>query len=725
MHDSQKPGKRIVAGAVAGMLAVSMTPAIALAEEPVEQDAEIVSASQELPNDQQDIVDSTENGEPTEDATEATEADAESEEALDEADEAIEGEEAVEEAEEAAEPEQKLGVQAEVILQTAGTEEYTLQEDGVTVCKETASNKILNVGAGQALLIEGTDKEPLVFENCVFNLSGMNLLFNGITGASSYYNGETAAKLCIGKNVTFKNCTFITGENASSISGNGNDACINLHNGDIVFNDCNVTGNGVLGQFMGLYGASNVTFNGSRISTVGNTGGWSYAMYGTSVLTLVDSTMTASGMQRKPGGGNVNAFYSGDHRTYYDAIFLDNSTIDFSDNNGGGFAINNVNIHVKDSKINVLNNAGNACNSGYWNVKDSDINMSGNKAHGWSCIGFEMIGDSLTVLHNGYAGIYVQSRDSSLTGTDVKVMCNGERLLSYTAGDIWLNTHTLTLTNCNDAWLGAIGRRGTLVANNCANLIAYDLFNNKLKGNTETIIGEGVTLGGQDEHYLFLNPALDFDYARGNTEGGAGNSNDSDLFDQIVNTEEGAGTIDRMQVIGPDAKIGGMTTAQLSHHNYDWDNGELTDEASPDAYGVVRYACIGACDDYAGITEEHEWSFDCPERNEESDEPGCKVTDTDTSSFGNSFDIEQRPYAVGLQTELQPRDSRGIIQRTPNNISRHRWALIPAIRPIGSEIAPVKTNKTKRTPAGSGFRLAAGALDGFESVFSSDGISHA
>lgn len=293
-HDSMKPGKRIVSGAVAGILAVSMTPAIALAEEPIEQNAEPATAAQDLEAEQPDVIDATE-----EDAPEAPQSEAGTDEAPDEAVEAIEGEEAVieddeeaeedpapeeaaeseaavddaeetaidetaeasDDAEEAEEPAEAveatetLGTQAAVILQAAGTEEYELKGSGVTVCKETVSNKTFNVAAGQALLIEGTDNEPLVFENCIFNLSGMNLLFKGITGASSYYNGETAAKLCIGKNVTFKNCTFITGENASSISGNGNDACINLHNGDIAFKDCNVTGNGVLGQFMGLYGA--------------------------------------------------------------------------------------------------------------------------------------------------------------------------------------------------------------------------------------------------------------------------------------------------------------------------------------------------------------------------------------------------------------------------------------------------------------------------------------
>ena len=47
-HDSMKPGKRIVSGAVAGILAVSMTPAIALAEEPIEQNAEPATAAQDL-----------------------------------------------------------------------------------------------------------------------------------------------------------------------------------------------------------------------------------------------------------------------------------------------------------------------------------------------------------------------------------------------------------------------------------------------------------------------------------------------------------------------------------------------------------------------------------------------------------------------------------------------------------------------------------------------------
>ena len=93
-------------------------------------------------------------------------------------------------------------------------------------------------------------------------------------------------------------------------------------------------------------------------------------MYAHSVLCLDGATLTATGMQRYTApfedgtlvtGGNVNAFYSGDARTGYDAITIKNqSNIDFSDNSGGGFAINNVNIHVNDSTINVSNNLGNS-----------------------------------------------------------------------------------------------------------------------------------------------------------------------------------------------------------------------------------------------------------------------------------------------------------------------------------------------------------------------------
>lgn len=143
--------------------------------------------------------------------------------------------------------------------------------------------------------------------------------------------------------------------------------------------------------------------------------------------------------------------------------------------------------------------------------------------------------------------------------------------------------------------------KARLQAATAGSFVAYDLYENKLKSNTESVL-TGVELSAQDAHMLFLNPELDFDYARGNTEGEEGSSNDDDLFADVA----------KETVIGKDtAKIGSLTTAQLSHHEYDWMNGEITDAATEDTYGVVRYACKDACTDYLGRTEEHPDGFDC------------------------------------------------------------------------------------------------------------------
>lgn len=472
-------------------------------------------------------------------------------------------------------------------------------KDGVNVIKEGAEGMTFNIDEGKCVMIEGTDEDPIIFKNCTFNLSGKTVKISGNQGVS-YYNGETATKLFIGKNVQFDGCTFVSANGMKSTS-NGWDACIYFFSGEIVLNNCTATASDYQGQFLGLYGSTgSVTFNNSTIATTGNTGGWSYAMYGASVLNLNSSTMTATGM--KPGESNVNAFYSGDLRTNYDAINIENSTINFSDNKGGGFAINNVNIHVVNSKITVNDNAGNACNSGYWIVSNSEITMNGNRGgHALSCIGVEMTDSSLEILHNGYAGLYIQSRDSSFVNSNVNIHCNGEKLLSYSAGDTWLNTHTATFTDCESVWLGAVGRKGTVVSNNCPYFVAYDLYENKTKSNTEPVL-DGVVLSEQDEHVLFLNPDKDFDYARGDTEGKTGNSNDDDLFEDV--TKETA--------IGKDtAKIGTLTTAQLSHHIYDWNNSEVTDQAAPEAYGVKRYSCIDDCESRISWTEGHPNSFNC------------------------------------------------------------------------------------------------------------------
>lgn len=137
---------------------------------------------------------------------------------------------------------------------------------------------------------------------------------------------------------------------------------------------------------------------------------------------------------------------------------------------------------------------------------------------------------------------------------------------------------SLQLKNCDRVWLGGVGRKENVTAENCPYLVAYDLYENKTKGSTAPVL-TGVTLSEQE-----------------------GNSNDDDLFEDVA----------KEKAIGKDtAKIGTLTTAQLSHHSYDWENGEVTDDATELTYGVLRYTCTDVCDDYMQHTDEHPHSFDC------------------------------------------------------------------------------------------------------------------
>lgn len=484
-------------------------------------------------------------------------------------------------------------------------------QEGVNIRRESATGETFTIDDGKVLMIASKDGETITFKNCTFNLSGKTVKISGDQEGIRYNNGNVVTKLWIGENVEFKNCTF-TAANGGKSSTAGYDAAIYFFSGNINLYDCTLSATGWDGQFLGLYGSSGaVTFNSTDISTVNNSNGWSYAMYGGSVLNLVNgSTMTAA-------NSNSNVFYSGDERTIYDAVLVENSTINFSDNAAGGFVLNNANIHVKKSDITVSNNGGNASNSGNWVVTNgSSITMNGNRGgHGLSCNGFDMSDSTLEIQHNGYAGVYI-NRDSSLKNCNVTLRCNGEKLLNYTAGDLWLNGHTLTVTNCTSnaykgaAWLGAVGRTGSVVTPSGA-VVAHDLSDHSddnLKSNCSPVLtNANVVLNDAAEngHTLFLNPFMKkSNYARGNAEKTASN-NDADLFaDDNVK--------DRTDIIGAEnAKIGTLTDAELAHHTYDWSSGKATDPATPETYGVLQYDCTGVCASYVGNTGSHPNSFDC------------------------------------------------------------------------------------------------------------------
>lgn len=531
--------------------------------------------------------------------------------------------------------------------------------DGVNIRRTGATGETFTIDDGKVLMLASSGDETITFENCAFNLSGETVKISGAQEDISYNNGETVAKLFISGNVEFRNCTF-TAANGGKSTTAGYDAAIYFFSGNINLYDCTLSATGWNGQFLGLYGSSGaVTFNNTDISTVNNRNGWSYAMYGGSVLKLVNgSRMTATGMTTD--SGNINAFYSGDNKTGYNAIFVEDSTIDFSDNKAGGFAINNVNIYVDNSDITVNNNLGNACNSGNWFVTNgSSITMNGNRGgHALSCIGFDMSDSTLEIQHNGYAGVYVQSRDSSLKNCNVTLRCNGEKLLSYTAGDLWLNGHTLTVTDCTSsayegaAWLGAVGRTGSVVTPSGA-VVAHDLSDHSddnLKSNCSRVLtGANVVLNDAAEngHTLFLNPFMKSDYARGNAEKTASN-NDADLFadDNVT---------DRTDIIGAGkAKIGTLTDAELAHHTYDWSSGKATDPATPETYGVLQYDCTGVCASYVGNTGSHPNSFD------------CAGTHVYAPLVGLSFDANAGDAAVSNMPESQTTISYNGNAETPD-----------------------------------------------------------
>ena len=202
-------------------------------------------------------------------------------------------------------------------------QEVELSND-INVITESVENAIYNVVDGKAVALKGTKDAPITFTNCTFNISGNTM---GIDGSGVGYTGETRTRFGVGEYVQFEDCVFIATDGGTTTTS-GNDACIEFFGPGITFSNSSIKGTDWQGQFLGLYDAAEVTFNNSTIATTGNTGGWSYAMYGSSVLNLNGSIMKATGMQ--PGSGNVNAFYSGDLRKSYDAINITHSTVDFS-----------------------------------------------------------------------------------------------------------------------------------------------------------------------------------------------------------------------------------------------------------------------------------------------------------------------------------------------------------------------------------------------------------
>ncbi len=395
--------------------------------------------------------------------------------------------------------EQKAAFDATVLAKLTALEELiamreqadVLPEDAVTIIDSSISNETFNIGENQAIVVKGSADSITTISDSTFNLSGTTIYING-SGVG--YTGETSTKMGIGDNVLFKNCAINVLSGQSANYSSGNHSAIGLF-GKANFENCTITVSDWTGHGIGFYGDANVTFTESSLSSDGVKGAWSYAMYGSSVLTLDSSSMSATNME--PISGNINAFYSGDLKNNYDAIYIKNhSSVHFYENKGGGFAINSINIHVDDSEILVENNNGSASNSGYWYVNDSTLNMNNNFYHGLSAEALFANRSNIILDKNGYYGAqlrhgFIIDGDTSLqvTGNSYNFDCAG---LKLTAGVTNGLVEAGATVNITDNYCSGLSNNGVCEFEEGVNLTITG--NNNDKGTTSN--GGGVYNSG-------------------------------------------------------------------------------------------------------------------------------------------------------------------------------------------------------------------------------------
>lgn len=145
-----------------------------------------------------------------------------------------------------------------VLAEGAEPTQEAVLKDGVNLVQEDVAGLLYRVDAGKVLVLKGTKEQPLTLKNCKIELSRETMFFSG-TGVG--YNGESRARLAIGDYVTLENCE-ITAKDGSCATGSGNDACIEFFGVDTRLVGGSILGENWAGQFLGLFGAADVTLSG-------------------------------------------------------------------------------------------------------------------------------------------------------------------------------------------------------------------------------------------------------------------------------------------------------------------------------------------------------------------------------------------------------------------------------------------------------------------------------
>lgn len=484
---------------------------------------------------------------------------------------------------------------------------------GVNVISESANGITYNIDEDKVVAIKGTD--PLLFENCTFHLSGNVFQLKNI-------NSEYSSKLAFFNNVTLKNCKISA--IGASAKGAGTTALISMFNGaNVTLEDCTIIGTDCNYQFMAAYGTVTSNFNKSLLTVTGNKNGWVFVSYPNKNDTV---TMNFNKTDFTANNGNIRVYAQNQNDVGTTITNITNdSHIIFDDNIGGGFVFGGGTNHVNidKSNVDVSNNGGNASNGGVWTVTDSTLIMNGNKSgHGLSCQYFQMTKSKFESMHNGYAGVFTGTGDSSFTNCDVTIQCNGENLMSYSGLDITLKGHTLNVDNCRVAYLGTVGRSGSVITMNGSSVVmadavqfGVDSHSQEIKSNCTPVITEKTKLATATSHYLFTNPNVDKKYARGNTEKDSVNyvSNDADLWLDVLYDKAGnvlEKTVKDVVTAADSQYIDTFDDNELAHHTYNWSKGVITDEATQTKYGVMAYECA-TCHRYMTNKDNHVNSYNC------------------------------------------------------------------------------------------------------------------
>ena len=172
-----------------------------------------------------------------------------------------------------------------------------------------------------------------------------------------------------------------------------------------------------------------------------------------------------------------------------------------SDHNRSGFTGTFV-ATITNSKVDVINSAGNGSNGSHFTIEDSDVNFSDNGSHGLSAGNLYISNSNVTANHNAYIGIAVNGEMKISESSVVTVTENAYDSLGYAAMRLY-NDYPFTIDGTSELYIkdnsntGLYVRQGQLTVSDGAYLeiTGNQVTNNQLHG-----YGGGIYVGYGDNY---------------------------------------------------------------------------------------------------------------------------------------------------------------------------------------------------------------------------------